>query len=128
MLKRFEKFLLWEIGVFVSSPSWLAAEQNARERFFGEILELRAAATLTIFREHGWEVSGLLREDDELRMAIEQCSQQSRSRFCLARDETSALMEWQMRSHRERLHCLPAASRRLRDSFFVAQKPIDELR
>src|ERR1700680_1222141 len=69
-LKRFKEFLLRKIGIFVLSPFWFAAEQDARERFFGEIIELRPTATLAIFREHGREIGSFLRKDEQLGMTV----------------------------------------------------------
>jgi len=49
---------------------WFAAEQDARERFFGEIIELRPTATLAIFRDHGREIGSFLRKDEQLGMTV----------------------------------------------------------
>src|SRR4029077_5710253 len=70
----------------------------------------------SIFCKCGREISRLLREDEQPRMAVEQRCQQGVSVLCLAGDETSALIERQIFhqycQHRATFH---VAARKLGD-------------
>ena len=70
-LEHFAKFLLRKIAVFVFAPFWFAAEKDARERFFGQIIELSATISIAVFFQNSREVCCFLRQHQQLRMIIE---------------------------------------------------------
>src|SRR4029077_20395594 len=92
-LERLEKFPLRKIFVNVLAPLRFAAEQDPRKGFFGQVIELLAATSAAVLFQNGREVGRFLRQNQKLRMIVQQRRYQRRSRFRLTGDKTRALIE-----------------------------------
>ena len=82
-----------KIGIVALAPFASASEKDIGERLPGDVIELRATAARPVFSEHGWEVGRLFRQDEQLRMIVEQGNHQGGAGLGLAGDETGALIE-----------------------------------
>ena len=80
------------------------AEEDAGKRFCGQIIKLCPASVFAVFIKGGWKIGCFLRQNEQLRVAIEQCDEQGCARFGLASGKTGALLKWQDHCCRARNH------------------------
>ena len=76
-------------------PFRWSAEKDAGKRFLGQIIKLCPASAFAVLVEGGWKISCFLRQNEQLRMAIEQCDEEGCAGFGLTSGKTGALLKWQ---------------------------------
>ena len=95
LFELLEKARGGKIGIIALVPFAFSAEEDIRKRSLRDVIELFPARSLSVLGEHRREVGRLLREHEQFRMIIEECDKQRGTGFCLAGNETGALIERQ---------------------------------
>src|SRR5437762_11621975 len=69
--------------------------KDAGKRFLCQIINLWRASVFSVVGGSGWKIGCFLRQNEQLRMAIEQCDEEGCAGFGLTSGKTGALLKWQ---------------------------------
>src|SRR5260370_35115865 len=91
-------------------PFRWSAEKDAGKRFLGQIIKLCPASVFPVLVEGGWKIGCFLRQNEQLRMAIEQCDKKGWAGFGLTSGQTGAFLKGQTHCCWARTHSTNSAN------------------